>query len=154
MYRPIRMQFARADVAGSTVYQSIRGTVTFRQTPRGVIVNAEISGLPSGEGECSGRFFGFHIHNGGACTGTEADPFADTLTHYDPHGCTHPFHAGDLPPLLGANGRAVSMCLSDRFKVTDIIGKTVVIHSAPDDFSTQPAGNSGIKIACGVIRAV
>lgn len=139
-------------ISGSAAYSDIRGVVTFRQTPQGVIVNAEVTGLPVGEGECGGRFFGFHIHEGGACTGNESDPFANTQTHYDPQGCTHPFHAGDLPPLLGASGRALSMCLTDRFTVSDIVGKTVVIHSGPDDFTTQPAGNSGIKIACGVIR--
>lgn len=42
--------------------------------------------------------------------------------------------------------------LTDRFRVRDIIGRTVVIHSGPDDFHTQPAGNAGEKIACGVIR--
>ena len=64
----------------------------------------------------------------------------------------HPKHAGDLPPLMGCQGNAYLAVKTDRFIVHDIIGKTVVIHSDPDDFHTQPAGNAGKKIACGVIR--
>jgi len=65
----------------------------------------------------------------------------------------HPHHAGDLPPLFGNNGYALSMFLTTRFSVSEIIGRTVILHSAPDDFTSQPAGNSGVKIACGVIVA-
>ena len=86
-------------------------------------------------------------------TGNEDDPFADAKTHYNPKSCPHPYHAGDLPPLFSANGYAYSAVLTDRFTVDEIIGKTVVIHSSPDDFTTQPSGNAGRKIACGVITA-
>lgn len=64
----------------------------------------------------------------------------------------HPDHAGDLPPLMRSNGNAFSAVVTDRFTPSDIVGRTVVIHSNPDDFSTQPSGNAGKKIACGVIR--
>ena len=64
----------------------------------------------------------------------------------------HPYHAGDLPPLFGSGGVAVSVFLTDRFHLEDIIGKTVIIHSSPDDFTTQPSGNAGAKIACGEIK--
>ena len=91
-----------------------------------------------------------HIHEGGACTG---DGFADTGGHYNPAGADHPCHAGDLPPLFATGGgRAELRVLTDRFSVREIIGRTVVIHSGPDDFTTQPAGNAGSKIACGVIQ--
>ncbi len=145
---------ALATLLGSPTHPDIRGTVIFRQTPRGVLVNANISGLPCTNDVCGGNFFGFHIHSGGTCTGNAEDPFADTMSHYNPDNCTHPFHAGDLPPLLCAGGYAVSACLTNRFTLSEIIEKTIVIHSAPDDFTTQPAGNSGIKIACGEIRAM
>jgi Cu-Zn family superoxide dismutase len=56
-----------------------------------------------------------------------------------------------MPPLFAANGHAFSAFLTDRFSINDIIGKTVVIHDSPDDFSTQPSGNSGSKLACGQI---
>lgn len=61
-------------------------------------------------------------------------------------------HAGDLPPLLSCQGNAYLSVKTDRFSVNEIIGRTVVIHSNPDDFHTQPAGNAGKKIACGVIQ--
>ena len=67
--------------------------------------------------------------------------------HDNPQHCPHPYHAGDLPPLFGAHGFAFSACLTDRFTVEQIIGKSIVIHSAPDDFTTQPSGNAGSKIA-------
>jgi Cu-Zn family superoxide dismutase len=94
-----------------------------------------------------------HIHEGGSCTGNAADPFADAGSHYNPEGCEHPAHAGDLPPLFSNRGTAWGAVLTDRFSVGEISGKTVIIHLNPDDFTTQPAGNSGAKIACGVIRA-
>ena len=74
------------------------------------------------------------------------------MTHYNPNQCAHPYHAGDLPPLFGSNGYAFEAFLTDRFTVSEVIGRTVIIHSKPDDFSTQPSGNSGEKIACGEIR--
>ena len=73
-------------------------------------------------------------------------------THYNPNNCLHPYHAGDLPPLLENQGYAYMRVLVDKFKISDIIGKTVIIHDSPDDFNTQPSGNSGKKIACGVIE--
>ena len=74
--------------------------------------------------------------------------------HFDKDNCPHPFHSGDLPPLFGNNGKAVSIFLTNRFSVDEIIGRIMIIHGSPDDFTTQPSGNSGMKIACGVIRAV
>ena len=144
---------AAAKIAGSGEYPNIRGSVRFYQTAFGVIVAAEIAGLPTADTKCDNKFFGLHIHSGESCSGNSEDPFADALTHYDTADCPHPHHAGDLPPLLGAGEYAFSVILTDRFQVKDIIGKTVIIHSNPDDFTSQPAGNSGKKIACGQIIA-
>lgn len=72
--------------------------------------------------------------------------------HYNPDNCQHLYHAGDMPPLFGVDGSAVLLFLTNRFSVEEIIGRTVIIHARPDDFMTQPSGNSGEKIACGVIR--
>ena len=138
---------------GSSEYPGISGTVRFYQTNRGVLVKAEIGGLPHSSDKCGERIFGFHIHAGGSCMGNESDPFADTGKHYDRSDCPHPQHSGDMPPLFGNRGFALSAFLTDRFTVDEIIGKTVVIHSMPDDFTTQPSGNSGKKIACGLITA-
>lgn len=152
MNNPTMPPVASAIIRGSTAYPEIKGTVVFRQTPRGVLVSAEILGLPISDSTCGGNFFGFHIHEGDTCAQSQAEPFPDTLGHYNPNACPHPFHAGDLPPLISSGGIAVSVCLTDRFSLNDVIGKTVVIHLSPDDFTTQPAGNSGTKIACGVIQ--
>lgn len=144
---------AAAQIKGGEKYPGISGAVHFFQTNNGVIVCAEIYGLPQGGGACRERVLGFHIHDGSSCGGGDGDePFASALAHYDPNGCGHPQHAGDLPPLFESNGAALSAFLTNRFTVEDVTGKTVVIHDHSDDFTTQPSGNSGTKIACGVIR--
>lgn len=109
--------------------------------------------MPQSKTDCKGNFFGFHIHNGTSCTGNINDEFADAGTHYNPTNCSHPYHAGDLPPLLENNGKAYMTVLINKFKIKDIIGKVVIIHDSPDDFTTQPSGNSGKKIACGKIES-
>lgn len=144
---------AFAKIRGNGEHPNLRGIVRFYQTSSGVVVSAEIQGLPNPSGQCESPIFAFHIHSGGSCTGNSEDPFANAGTHFNPNNCLHPYHAGDMPPLFGADGSAFSMFLTNRFKLSDVIGKTVIIHSAPDDFTTQPSGNSGKKIACGVIES-
>ena len=144
---------AVAIIRGSSSYPGIYGEVRFYQTVYGSLVTAEFTGLPSGNSACTNPVFGFHIHNGSQCTGNFADPFADTLTHYNPYNCNHPYHAGDMPPIFSANGYGFFSFLTTRFSVSEIIGRTLVLHSMPDDFTSQPAGNSGAKIACGTIVA-
>lgn len=145
---------AAAKITGSESCPDISGSVRFYQTQLGVVVRAEIRGLPCSDGPCGARIFGFHIHEGGTCAGNMDDPFAEAMAHYNPCGCEHPQHAGDLPPLFGNKGYALSVFLTDRFSVRDIIGRTVIIHGSPDDFTTQPSGNSGKKIACGEIHGI
>lgn len=142
---------AVALIKGSSAYPDIYGRVYFYGVPCGVVVRAEIRGLPIKTGTCAQNFLGFHIHAGAECSGNNTDEFASSLAHYNPDNCMHPYHAGDMPPLLSANGRTLSVFLTDKFTVDEILGKTVIIHSSPDDFMTQPSGNSGEKIACGVI---
>lgn len=136
---------AAADIRGSETYPDLRGQVRFYQQRYGVLVKVNVQGLPDTEA----GFFGFHIHAGDRCTGAD---FADTGSHYNKVEAPHPSHAGDLPPLLSCHGDAFMAVLTDRFRLTDIIGRTVVLHNNADDFRTQPAGNAGAKIACGVIR--
>lgn len=147
-----RSPSAVAEINGSTDCSDICGRVYFYQTNSGVLVAAQVSGLPSSDADCSNRIFAFHIHSGCSCTGNQNDPFANAGAHYNPDNCRHPNHAGDLLPLWGNDGYAFTVFLTDRFCVNDILGKTVIIHSNPDNFSTQPAGNAGQKIACGVIE--
>lgn len=142
---------ARAIIEGSPDYPKIGGTVSFYQTAGGVLLAAEIHGLPDDTENCPSAVFGFHIHEGTSCTGDDKDPFSNAGGHYNPRHCPHPAHAGDLPPLFGNHGYAFLMFLTDRFTVDSILGRTVVIHASPDDFTTQPSGNSGAKIACGRI---
>lgn len=143
---------AVAEVRGSRNYPRICGSVKFYQTEQGVLVYADIAGLPQEENNCTVRVFGFHIHEGDRCRGNSSDQFAETGMHYDSDHRKHPYHSGDMPPLFGNNGHALSIFLTDRFSINEVIGRTVVIHDKPDDFTTQPAGNAGTKIACGVIR--
>ena len=136
---------AIACMHGGDAYPDLCGTVRFMPCKKGTLVVAEISGLPATDT----GFFAFHVHEGGDCFGPG---FPNTGSHYNPDGQNHPLHAGDLPPLLSSGGSAYLAVLTDRFRIKDVIGRTVVIHNGPDDFKTQPAGSAGNKIACGVIR--
>lgn len=142
---------AYALVSGSPLYPETKGEVKFYSTPYGVIVVSMIEGLPTLEGTYGSPIFAYHIHSGGSCTGNADDFFANVGTHYNPGNFPHPYHSGDLPPLFSACGYAFSAVMTDRFTVNEIIGKTIIIHSAPDDFTTQPSGNAGSKLACGEI---
>lgn len=142
---------AIAKLHGSEAYPDIFGIVRFFQSSEGVYVITSIKELPVGDGPCASRIFALHVHSGESCTGNEEDAFADAGTHYNPQGCLHPYHAGDLPPVFGNDGRAWSAVLTNRFSVRDILGRTVILHANLDDFTTQPSGNAGKKIACGVI---
>ena len=74
--------------------------------------------------------------------------------HYNLKNCPHPLHAGDMPPLVSDGGYAWMTFYTKHFSAEEVVGLTVVIHSSPDDFKTQPSGDSGKKIACGVIKQV
>ena len=136
---------AVAYISGGDAAPNIHGQVRFYQEPGSVLVVADVAGLPQNSGS---GFFGFHIHEGNSCGGAN---FSQTGNHYNPADAAHPNHAGDLPPLLMQQGHAHLEVRTDRFHVRDVLGRTVVIHNDPDDFRTQPAGNAGAKIACGVI---
>ena len=137
---------AVAQVRGGREAPDLRGTVEFFPMWNGVLVAAQLRGLSQG----GDGVFAFHIHEGRDCGGPG---FADTGGHFNPGGMLHPEHAGDLLPLFRCcSGRAFLAFVTSRFAIPDILGRTVVIHAQPDDFHSQPAGNSGAKIACGVIR--
>lgn len=129
------------------------GTVSFRQDGSALLVSARISGLTPGA-------HGFHIHEKGDCSAPDATSAGG---HFNPsakpHG--HPdhgeHHAGDMPQLVAdAAGNAT---LDARLEgvafagTSGIVGRGLIIHAAPDDFKTQPTGNSGARVACGVIVA-
>lgn len=142
---------AQVWVRGSAKESQLSGIVNFYQTTYGgVLVEAQIFGMPNIREPFSSDFYGMHIHEFGDCS----NEFQDTGDHYNPTQSAHPQHDGDLPPLLANQGYAYSVFYDKRFTVEDIIGKSLIIHSRPDDFSSQPAGNSGDKIGCGVIKRV
>ena len=137
---------AIARIHGGEDYPSISGIVSFFPMRDGMIVSVNIHGLPVKE---NGRdIFAFHIHEGSHCTGKD---FSDTGSHFDLGHRLHPYHTGDLPPLFAERGKAYMDFWTDQFSIRDILGRTIVIHEHPDDLATQPSGNAGRKIACGVI---
>ena len=144
---------AQAMLRGSDENREINGRVTFYGTPKGVLVGVEVTGLPQAD-ECANEFLGFHIHEGASCGSGGSNAFASAGMHYNQGNCMHPAHAGDLPSLLVNKGQVFMVFLTDNFAIRDIVGKTVVIHSKADDFRSQPAGDSGTRVACGEIVRV
>jgi Cu-Zn family superoxide dismutase len=127
------------------------GKVTLVGTPNGLSGTVEVKGLPPGE-------HGMHIHTVGKCSGAA---FADAGAHLNPgskqHGLNNPAgsHMGDLPVLkVGADGKGKQhVLIKGGFKdLLDGDGAAFVIHAATDDQMTDPSGNSGARIACGVIE--
>ena len=140
------------DGATGTQGNTANGTVTFTQKGTKVVVDARVAGLAPGA-------HGFHIHEKGDCgsgdgmsTGGHFNPLAK------PHGnpAVPDHHAGDMPMLSAdASGNATLDVVLDTITIGgagDIVGRAVIVHKDPDDFTTQPTGNSGARVACGVIR--
>lgn len=114
------------------------------------------------EGLKPGQAHGFHVHEKGDCGSGDG---MSTGGHFNPLGRPHgahgvgEHHAGDLPSLTAdANGRVdVHLTLSGLAigsGATDIVGRGLIVHAQPDDHKTQPTGNAGARIACGVIAKV
>jgi Cu-Zn family superoxide dismutase len=132
------------------------GTATFTDTPAGVLIEAELTGLPPGE-------HGFHLHETGAC---EA-PFESAGGHYNPSNAEHGFnvtggpHAGDMPNIHVPDSGSLTIevlntyvTLQDGAASTlfDEDGTALMIHSGADDYESQPSGEAGDRIACGVVE--
>ena len=142
---------AYANILGSAENPTLQGTVKFYSAGDGTLVEAIIFGLPH-DTLHSSRFYGFHIHENGNCSQNNTnESFPYTGNHFNPTNADHPFHAGDLPPILSANGIGILSVFTDAFRVIDIIERSIILHDGPDDFTSQPSGMSGNKIACGVI---
>jgi Cu-Zn family superoxide dismutase len=132
------------------------GTATFTGTEGGVKLVVEVKGLPPGQ-------HGIHVHGAGKC---EAPEFKSAGGHFNPshkkHGLesSEGHHAGDLPNLtVGADGKGTFSATLEGAtlgqgtgSLLNPDGTALVIHAGPDDGKTDPAGNSGARVACGVIE--
>jgi Cu-Zn family superoxide dismutase len=133
---------------------NVSGEVTFVQRGSKVIVTADIGGLRPGAEH------GFHVHERGDCSSGDG---MSTGGHFNPLGKPHAHgtadrHVGDMPNIVADfTGRAVYRAELDVMTVSpgpaSIVGKGLIVHRDPDDYRTQPTGNSGPRIACAVIRA-
>lgn len=146
---------AGADLAPTAVMtpNTTMGKVTFTPLEHGVRIAGEVHGL------VPGTEHGFHIHEMGSCA-NNGDAAGG---HFNPAGGTHGkfaapgSHAGDLPSLVADAGGAARFSFDDHMlsmtegAANNVIGRALVLHRDRDDFTTQPAGNSGPRIACGVI---
>jgi len=151
---------AAAWIRGNASHPNLGGIVRFYAVSSvGILVNAEIFGLPDNERAFMSNavnarplsyFYGMHIHQFGDCR----PPFDQTGTHYNPDGTPHPEHAGDMPPLLSSNGYAWLAFYDARLSIDEIVDKSIIIHAGRDDFTSQPAGDAGDKIGCGVIKRI
>jgi Cu-Zn family superoxide dismutase len=148
--------------AGGSVTAAVRdasgrslGTLTITETASGIAASGRLTGLPSGE-------HAIHIHTVGRCD----PPFASAGGHWNPtnrqHGTQNPQgpHFGDLPNIKVGTDSSVTVqattpggTLRGNNALLDADGAAVVIHAKPDDYRTDPAGNAGDRIACGVISA-
>ncbi len=131
------------------------GTAVLRETGEGVQIALSVRGLPPGEK-------GFHVHQVGRC---DAPTFESAGPHFAPQGRQHGFenpagpHAGDLRNVnVGSDGTAQQEFTAENLTLADgpnslfdADGTSLVIHAQPDDYRTDPSGNSGDRIACGVI---
>ena len=145
---------AVAYIRGSEEYPEIKGIAYFYPAGQNVLVLIEVMNLPTKKEKCEGGIFALHIHEGTECRGNANDPFASARSHYNPDNCNHPYHAGDMPPLFENEGYALTVFVTNRYKLDEIIGKTIIVHDKRDDFTTQPSGDAGNKIACGTIEAI
>jgi superoxide dismutase, Cu-Zn family len=149
--------FAVANIRGASAQSRLRGVVYFRDVRNGTEVSVEVNGLPAYRPGTANRPpigpHGFHIHGIGKCEVTNpSEPFTSAGEHWNPTNQPHGNHVGDFPVIFSNNGYAKMTFFTNKFKVRDVIGKSVIIHENPDDYRTQPAGASGKRIGCGVVR--
>jgi Cu-Zn family superoxide dismutase len=150
---PARASFvAGADQARATIVDTtgahVGSAVLTEDGPGRVHVNVKVSGLSPG-------LHGIHVHGIGLC----GSDFNAAGGHHNPLGAGHGSHAGDLPNLIvngdgegRLNATVTGFTLSESpTGAFDVDGSAIIVHAAEDDFTTQPTGNSGARIACGVI---
>lgn len=148
---PVTKAVAVLDPLGSS---GVSGSVTFSKVADGVRVSARVTGLKQG-------LHGFHVHAFGDCSAADGTSAGG---HFNPSGSPHAGphdavrHTGDMGNVTaGADGVATLEYVDPRvaFEGPDsILGRGVIVHAGADDLKTQPTGNAGGRVACGVIGAV
>jgi Cu-Zn family superoxide dismutase len=143
---------ATADVRGVGAAAAAKGTVTFTKEADGVRVVADLSGLAPGQ-------HGIHVHEKGDCSAPDASSAGD---HFNPEKGTHgprdrhAAHVGDMGNIeADATGKAHLDYVDSKMTLDgadSVVGKAVIVHEKADDLATQPSGNSGARIACGVVE--
>jgi Cu-Zn family superoxide dismutase len=133
---------------------NVRGFVMFHEMDGHVMVHAKVSGLKPGAEH------GIHLHEKGDCASTDGTSAGG---HFNPTGQPHgaqgaAHHVGDMPSLKAdANGVADQKFMlvgpTIAAGANSIVARSVVVHAGPDDYTSQPAGNSGPRVACGVIAS-
>lgn len=150
---PVLAEAVLAPTAGSEV----GGTLHFLRIGDQLRVKGEVTGL------APGSVHGFHIHENGDCSAADGSSAGG---HFNPTGSEHGaveasvHHGGDMPNLqAGDDGRALvdgpvsaSVTLGDG-SGSDILGRGLIVHADPDDYTSQPTGNAGARLACAVIEA-
>jgi superoxide dismutase, Cu-Zn family len=146
---------ARADVR-PIADCDVNGTIEFSRRLDSIVIDVMLTGLEPGP-------HGFHVHEHGDCGGAEASAAGD---HYSPleslHGAprdgARERHAGDLGNVVADASGSVDTTLEDSLLQIDyeygVAGRAIVVHAGADDLESQPSGNSGPPVACGVIRPV
>jgi Cu-Zn family superoxide dismutase len=129
----------------------VKGVVTFTKVEGGVKIVADVEGLTPGD-------HGFHIHEFGDCSSADGTSAGG---HFNPHGNPHggptaeKRHAGDLGNLTADDAGKAHLEWVDPHMVLEghgsILGRSVIVHAKADDLTTQPTGNAGARVACGVI---
>lgn len=147
--RPVKKAQA---ILWPTQGNTAQGKVSFTVVEGGVKIIADVDDLTPGK-------HGFHIHEHGDCSAPDASSAGG---HFNPTGSKHGSpdsserHAGDLGNLVADNNGHAHYERIDTVITLDgphsIIGRSIIIHEKEDDFKTQPAGNAGARVACGIIE--
>ena len=145
---------ARAEIVNTA--GEVVGWAKFTEDATGTLhVNVHVAGLAPG-------LHGIHIHSAAACVLGTTPAFSSAGSHHNPLGALHGNHAGDLPNLvanvagrghLNATSDGATLSSGSGVSLFDGNGSAIVIHAYPDDYVTNPTGNSGARVACGVIVA-
>jgi len=127
------------------------GEAQLRQTPAGVLIQLNVTGLPAD------HWVAFHIHETGTCDAATHHESAGG--HFNPTGASHGYladggpHAGDMPnQMTRADGRLEAEVLNPSVTLASIVGRSLMIHAGQDDYRSQPSGAAGDRLACAPIR--